>query len=145
MTAGWTVRGRRLAGVLVLLAAAGLAIAIYLLVTKLAGGLPICGPLGGCETVATSRYSEVLGIPVAAFGTVYSAILLGLTLAWWRLGDRRALYGAYAFGLMGILAVVYLTYLELFVIHAICVWCVTYGATIVVGWLLAAWELRRAP
>ena len=58
--------------------------------------------------------------------------------AWWRRSDRRALYVAYGLGLAGILAVAYLTYLELFVIEAICVWCVTYAVTIVAGWLTAA-------
>ncbi len=52
--------------------------------------------------------------------------------------DRRALYVAYGLGLAGIIAVVYLTYLELVVIEAICVWCVTYALTIVAGWILAA-------
>ena len=45
--------------------------------------------------------------------------------------------------LVGIIAVAYLTYLELFVIEAICVWCVTYAVTIVAGWVvvtMAAWR-----
>jgi uncharacterized membrane protein len=39
--------------------------------------------------------------------------------------------------------VAYLTYLELFVIHAVCVWCAAYGLTVVVGWLAVALALRR--
>jgi len=97
----------------------GLAIAAYLALTRLSGGLPVCGPLHGCETVALSSYSEIFGIPVAFFGVVFSVALVGLAVAWWRTSDRRALLGLYGLGLLGVLFVAYLTYLELFVIGAI--------------------------
>jgi uncharacterized membrane protein len=125
------------------IALAGLAIAGYLSVVKLAGQLPVCGPLRGCETVALSEYSDIGGIPVALFGVVFSVITLALQVIWWRTGERRAIFAAYGLGLFGILFVLYLTYLELFVIHAICVWCVAYALTIVAGWLVAAAALRR--
>ena len=128
-----------------ILAILGLLIAGYLTWTRLTGGLPVCGPLHGCETVALSPYSELAGIPVAILGVGYSLVLVGLALAWWRRADRRALVGLYALGLLGLLFVAYLTYLELFVIGAICVWCATYAVTIVVGWLLATVTLRRIP
>ena len=127
------------------LALIGLLIAAYLAWTKLSGGLPVCGPLHGCETVALSSYSELFGIPVALFGLAFSAVLFGLAVTWWRRADRRALVGLYGLGLLGVLFVAYLTYLELFVIGAICVWCATYAVTIVVGWLLATVTLRRIP
>lgn len=124
------------------LALAGLLIAVYLTGTRLTGGLPVCGPLHGCETVALSPYSELFGIPVALFGVGYSTVLLGLAVAWWRRLDRRALLGLYGLGLLGVLFVAYLTYLELFVIGAICAWCATYAGTVVVGWLVATLALR---
>ena len=77
-------------------------------------------------------------IPVALFGVVFSAILFAACLAWWWRADRRALYVAYGLGLAGVIAVAYLTYLELFVIDAICVYCVTYAITIVTGWAIVA-------
>jgi uncharacterized membrane protein len=120
----------------------GLAIAGYLAWTRLAGGLPVCGPLHGCETVATSPYSEILGVPVAYLGVAFSIVLTILAAAWWRGRDRRALLGLYGLGLIGVLFVAYLTYLELFVIGAVCVWCAAYGVTIVTGWLIAALGLR---
>ncbi len=135
----------RRAGLLAaVLAGAGLAISAYLTSVKLAGELPVCGPLKGCETVALSSYSEILGIPVALFGAGFSALVLILALAWWRLGDRRALLATYGLGLFGILFVAYLTYLELFVIHAVCVWCVGYAVTLVAGWIVAAWAVRAS-
>jgi uncharacterized membrane protein len=125
------------------LAAVGLGIATYLLAVRILGEAPACGPVKGCETVAASEYATVAGVPVALFGVLFSITLLAACLAWWRRGDRRALYVAYGLGLAGIVAVVYLTYLELFVIEAICVWCVSYGVTILAGWLgtaLVAWR-----
>jgi uncharacterized membrane protein len=133
---------RRWASVLVVLAVAGIAIAGYLAATKLSGEVPVCGPLRGCETVNTSEYSEVAGIPVALAGVAYSVFALVVSLVWWRGGDRRALYVLYGMGLLGLLAVAYLTYLELFVIGAVCVWCVGYAVTVVGGWLTAVFALR---
>ena len=133
-----------LSGLLPAVAAVGLAIATYLTWTKLADVLPACGPLRGCETVNTSPYSEIAGIPVAAIGMGYSAVLLIASLLWVSSSDRRALLAAYALGLAGSMFVAYLTYLELSVIRAVCVWCVAYGLTVVGGLLLAALALRRA-
>jgi uncharacterized membrane protein len=138
------VNGRRAGLVGAALAAVGLAVSIYLTSVKLAGALPVCGPLKGCEDVALSPYSEIMGIPVALFGAGFSALVLLLTLTWWRAGDRRALLASYGLGLFGILFVVYLTYLELFVIHAVCVWCVAYALTVFVGWIVAAVAVRQS-
>ena len=120
------------------IALAGLAIATYLSIVRLLGEAPACGPVKGCDTVAASEYATVAGIPVAFLGVAFSIVLVGACLAWWRRADRRALYAAYGLGLAGIIAVVYLTYLELFVIEAICVWCVSYAITIVGGWVATA-------
>jgi len=133
----------RLGLVLSVLALVGLGIASYLLAVRVLGEAPACGPIKGCETVAASEYATIAGIPVALFGVLFSILLLGACLAWWRGADRRALYAAYGLGLAGILAVLYLTYLELFVIEAICVWCVSYALTILAGWLgvaIVAWR-----
>jgi uncharacterized membrane protein len=125
------------------LAAVGLGIATYLLAVRILGEAPACGPVKGCETVAASEYATVAGVPVALFGVLFSIALLAACLGWWRREDRRALYVAYGLGLAGIIAVLYLTYLELFVIEAICVWCVSYAVTILAGWVgtaLVAWR-----
>jgi uncharacterized membrane protein len=128
------------------LALVSVAAAAYLTYTKLVGELPACGPLRGCETVSSSPYSEVLGVPVALFGLGLSSLITIASVRWWRSADRRGLYAAYGLGLLGIFAVGYLTYLELFVIHAVCVWCVGYAASVVGGWILSLLAVRsRAP
>ena len=126
------------------LAAAGLIISLYLGATELAGTTPVCLVGGGCETVAASQYSHWFGIPVAYFGVAFSSVLLALIATWWRTGDGRLLLAGYAQGLVGIVIELYLVYLELFVIGAICTWCVAYGATILLGWLALVVVQRRA-
>jgi uncharacterized membrane protein len=135
--------GGRFGAALTFLAVIGLGIATYLLTSRIIGEAPACGPIRGCETVAASEYATMFGVPVALFGVVFSAILVAVCVMWWRRADRRALYASYGLGLAGIIAVTYLSYLEVFVIEAICVWCAGYAVTIVAGWALtaaAAWQ-----
>jgi uncharacterized membrane protein len=133
---------RRSGLAMTVLAIVGLIVALYLAGTKLLGEAPVCGPLHGCEDVAASQYSEVFGIPVAMFGVGFSVVLAGLSIRWWRTADRRALLGAYGLGLLGCFVVAGLTYLELFVIHALCVYCVTYALAVVAGFIVAAATVR---
>ena len=122
----------------------GLAVASYLSIVELGGGVPVCGPLKGCETVATSPYSRIAGIPVAVFGVGLSLILLSAALGWWKTGNRRLLATHYGFSLVGVTFEAYFTYLQIFVIDAICVWCASYGISLVLRFLLAlAVWLRR--
>jgi uncharacterized membrane protein len=137
------VRGRY-GATMTVLAAAALGIALYLTWTKLNGEAPACGPLHGCETVNSSPYSEFLGIPVALYGSVGAALILVASLAWWRTADRRALYAAYGLGLIGLPVIVYLVYLELAVIHAVCVWCAGFAVALVAGWIVATVALSRS-
>jgi uncharacterized membrane protein len=122
----------------------GLAVASYLSEVALSGDLPYCGPLHGCETVAESPYSRIAGVPVAVFGVALSISLLMLAIAWIRTG-RLALLGAhYGLSLVGVVFEVYFTYLEVAVIGAVCVWCATYGLSLVARFVVALWVwLRR--
>jgi uncharacterized membrane protein len=140
------IRQRTLLGALLVgLAAVAVVTSGYLTWVKLAGIIPQCGPVKGCDTVEASPYSAVFGIPVALPGLLMSLVILAAVAAWWWSGDRRLLYVPYALGLLGLFVVVYLTYLELFVIHAICIWCVTFAGAIAGGWVVTLVALRRSP
>ena len=129
-----------------LCAVAGAVIAAYLTVIRLGGDLPACGPLRGCETVALSDQSTISGVPVAVLGLAFSVTLLLVVLrSIQRPDDRRFVLLSYGMGLFGTAFVSYLTFVEVFVIHAICVWCAAYAATVVGGLALAALRLRRLP
>ena len=100
-----------------MLAAAGLVVSAYLTWTHLSEASPVCvGGRSGCETVQASRYSEILGVPVAALGLfAYAAMLVCAALR----GEGAAVSGLFV-ALVGVLFSAYLTYLELFVLRAIC-------------------------
>jgi uncharacterized membrane protein len=99
----------------------GIGVATYIAIADSGGGAPVClAGGGGCETVANSSYSHLLGINVALFGIAGYVFLLLTSLL---RGDGARMAG-FAISLTGFGFSVYLTYLELFVIDAICQWCV---------------------
>lgn len=116
----------------------------YLTLARLIGEAPVCGPSKGCETVAASEYSVVLGIPVALLGFGLSLVITGGALLWWRRSRRPALLAAYLLLLLATLFVGYLTFLELFVIEAICLWCAGYAVLVVLAMVTAGLALRRS-
>jgi uncharacterized membrane protein len=119
------------------LAAAGLALAGYLTWVHYDEGALICTRGGGCETVQRSDYAELGGVPVAILGLVAYAAVLAL-LAW---DTPPAGVAAAAIGLGALAFSCYLIVLQLFVIDAICVWCMVNDAAIVP--LLAATLVLR--
>ena len=103
------------------LAVAGTGVATYIAVVESGGGSPVCLAGGhGCATVAQSHYSHIAGINVAVFGIVGYALLIGAAALRGDLGR----FAGFLVALVGFGFSVYLTYLELFVIDAICQWCV---------------------
>ena len=132
--------------ILAVLDVIGFAIAAYLSVVELSGGVPVCGPIKGCEEVARSEYSRIWGIPVAVFGVGLSALLLILALAWWRTDLYALLLAHYGLSLAGVLFEVYFLYVQAFVIGAVCIWCASYGLSLVARFViaLAVW-IRGSP
>jgi uncharacterized membrane protein len=124
----------------------GLFVSAYLYLYKIGRiGTLACGS-GACEAVQTSVWSRFMGVEVSLIGLVGYAVLLVAALVALRPDqvERRqpALVLAGLAGL-GVLFTAYLTYLELFVIHAICRWCVGSAVIIVTVLVLVLLELRR--
>jgi uncharacterized membrane protein len=130
------------------LSAAGLGIATYLVVVHAAGQPIACNGVGSCDYVNSSEYSNVAGVPVALLGALAYAAILALVAAAWRRADAALLTWAWGLALASFAFSAWLTYVELFVIDAICVYCVA-SATCVTGLLavLSAtlYALRRGP
>jgi uncharacterized membrane protein len=116
----------------------GLFVSAYLYLYKIGRiGTLACGS-GDCETVQTSPWSRFLGVEVSLIGLVGYAVLFVLALLALQAapGSRRwpeRLLTILAAG--GVVFTAYLTYLELFVIHAICRWCV--GSAVIIVSVLA--------
>jgi len=124
----------------------GLFVSAYLYLYKIGrSGTLACGT-GGCETVQTSEWSRFLGVEVALIGVLgYAALLLvallALRPAYTERREPALALAALAAG--GVLFTIYLTSLELFVIHAICRWFVGSAAIIVTILILSLLELKR--
>ncbi len=101
-------------------AAFGVGVAAYIAIADSGGGAPVCiAASSDCRTVADSAYSHLLGANIAVFGIVGYALLLAAAL----LRGDTARMGGFGLSLVGFGYSVYLTYLELFKIEAICEWC----------------------
>ena len=119
-----TDRSLRLAAAIVALA--GVLVAGYLTWVHYDDSALVCVMGGGCETVQKSEYAEIVGVPVAALGLVGYTIVLAL-VAWDAPAARLA---AATVALVGLLFSMYLLVLQLFVIDAVCVWCMANDVVI---------------
>jgi uncharacterized membrane protein len=131
--------------ILAVLDIVGLLVAGYLSVVEINGGVPSCGLIKGCEEVALSEYARIGGIPVAVFGVVLSIALLGLALAWWKTDVYGLLLAHYGLSLVGVLFDGWFLYLQMFVIQAVCIWCVTYEVSLLLRFLIALVVYIRQP
>jgi uncharacterized membrane protein len=122
-------------------AIAGLAISTYLTIVHFAGADPVCAIAHGCATVQKSRFAELAGVPVALFGALgYVAILVSLAR------DDEAARTATAFlALAGLGFSAWLTYVEVFELEAICIWCVGSAICMVLLAALATARMLRSP
>ncbi len=130
----------------ILLAILGAVDSAYLLWLKLSGQVAACQGIGDCEAVNSSRYAEMGGIPIALFGLLaYLLILLlfsmELKFPEWQDGLLLATFGI---ALAGTLYSFYLTYLEIFVLKAICPFCVVSAVIIIVILMISILRLYVA-
>ena len=76
-------------------------------------------------------------------GAAASTVTLAGAMLWWLRADRRALLASYVVGLLSLPFLAWLTYLEFFVIEAICIWCISYAVAVTAGWIVATYVLWR--
>lgn len=136
---------RRMATALVALV--GLFVALYLWMYK-AGfiGALACGA-GQCETVQLSRWATLMSLPIAGWGVGFYAVVF--LVAFMLVHDRWAESRNLSLTLLvltgwGVIFSAWLTYLELFVIHAICRWCVVSAVIAFALFALALIDWRRS-
>jgi uncharacterized membrane protein len=122
------------------LALIGLGVASYLTYIHYAGINPVCTAGNSCLKVQTSVYSLFLGIPVALMGLIgYVAILASLLAP----ENETTRFATVVFTVLGFGFSAYLTYRELFSIHAICEWCASSAVILTVLTCLAIWRFLR--
>lgn len=119
-------------------AALGIGVATYITIAESGGGAAACVAGGhGCATVAESEYSELAGINVSIFGIVGYVLILATAFF---VGDAVRL-GGFALALGGFGFSIYLTYLEIWEIEAICQWCVASAVLMTILFVLTALRL----
>lgn len=125
------------------LALAGVFVALYLTLYKLGAIGELSCRVGSCETVNSSPWAVLLGAPVAAWGVGFYVTTFVLAMA--GLQDRFAESRRLSLAMVlltgfGVAFSAWLTYLELFVIEAICQWCVVSAVIVTVMFLLSVWD-----
>lgn len=131
--------------IVAMLALAGIFVALYLLLYKLGMIGQLNCSIGSCETVNTSKWAKFLGLPVAAWGVAFyvSMFALAIVSTGERYDDSIGMSRLLAFVAgTGVLFSAWLTYLELFRIHAICQWCVISAIIVTVIFLVTLVDLR---
>ena len=128
------------------LAMIGTFIALYLTLYKLGMIGTLTCSIGSCETVNTSRWARFLGMPVAGWGVFFYLDVLIISI----IGIQPVVSHSPVISWLlvvwtgiGVLFSAWLTYLELFRIHAICIWCVTSAVIVVVIFAISLADLRE--
>lgn len=129
------------------LALLGLAVSIYMTIFKLTDNDKMCIGNGGCSKVNSSVYSEVDGIPVALFGVGGYAVIVALLF----MEDRNQFLEhngtmlLFGITLIGFLFTLYLVYVEIALIHALCPFCLTSQISMTIIFILSIIRLARQP
>jgi uncharacterized membrane protein len=107
---------------------------------------PASGPLSGCHAVAESIYSRpFFNIPVAVYGVALSITLFTLAIAWWRTGNYKLLLAHYGLSLVGVMFEGWFQFAQVFLIKNVCIWCESYGISLVLRFVVALWVYLRTP
>ena len=128
------------------LALAGIFVALYLLLYKLGLIGALSCAVGSCETVNSSKWATFLGLPVAGWGVAFYVGLFVLAMV----STSEAYAGSRAIALVlpavsgtGVLFSLWLTYLELFVINAVCQWCVVSAVIVSIIFVVCVVDYRE--
>jgi uncharacterized membrane protein len=127
------------------LACLGALDATYLLVYKLTNNNAMCLGNGGCHDVNFSPYAEISGIPVSVFGIIAFLAIAGILMLEprFKIMKENGSLAIFGISLAGMAFTAYLTWLEIYVIHAICPFCVASAVIIALIFVLATIRLIR--
>ncbi|MCK4899649.1 MAG: vitamin K epoxide reductase family protein, partial [Anaerolineales bacterium] len=131
-----------------LLALAGIGVSGYLTYVETQAVEAICGPVGDCNAVQNSSYARLFGVlPIGILGLIGFAMILIAWLVQWLRDDKLGSYASLAMlgmALFGTIFSIYLTYLEIWVIEAVCIWCLSSAVLITALLLLSVRPASRA-
>ena len=126
----------------------GLGVAGYLAYVEINHVSAVCGPVGDCNAVQSSPYAQIFGIPIALLGIINYLAVLVLWAVYRFTGQpltNLSLLALLALTFLGTLFSVYLTLLEIFVINAVCIWCISSAIITTLLMLFVTLLLRAMP
>jgi len=132
----WLIR------LLTILAGAGLLVSVYLTVITYDPSSVACSIGGGCETILSSPYAKIFGIPVSAYGILWYIFQLAVIYLVLIKKDQHPVVLKWWIGL-GLAISLYLLYLEAIVIHAYCTWCLVSLAIVIITTVLVFWRQTK--
>lgn len=106
-----------------LLSFLGLIDASYLAAKYYSGTIPPCSLVKGCEAVTTSQYATIGGVSVALWGTIYYLVVLIVSIIIINTGNNSLKKFLARFSIIGLLASIWFISLQLFIIKALCLYC----------------------
>ena len=129
--------------ILIVLALIGFFDSAYLSAEHYLGGTPPCFLGSGCEEVTTSRYSIMFGIPVALFGVFYYFILFFLGVYGLEHAKKRNWKLIFLVSSLGLIFSMYFVSLQLFVIKAICLYCMISAVTTTIIFIISLFIRKK--
>ena len=130
--------------IMIALALVGLADAFYLAHASYTGSSISCAIFEGCDIVARSPYSHAFGVPLSFFGVMFYLCVIGFSvLLAYDPRSRGMRLGAVLLTLVGLADSIYFEYLQVFVIHAICMYCLISAITTLLLFAVAVWHFKK--
>jgi len=117
--------------------------ATYLAIEHYRGVIPPCSIVEGCDTVLASDYAKVFGVPVALFGALYYLFVFLSALFYLDRGSLMALRMASWGTIAGFLSSLWFLYVQFFILHAVCLYCIFSAGTSITLFTLGMWFLKK--
>ena len=121
----------------------GMADTIYVTINHYKGVIPPCTLLNGCETVLTSKYSEIFGVPIALIGALFYSTVFLSALAYLKTKNNKIIILFLVLTALAFLMSVFFIYLQFFVIKAVCEYCLTSAAASIILFATSVFMARR--
>lgn len=133
----------KIAILLFVIALLGFADASYLTIEHYSGVIPPCSVTGGCETVLTSAYSTVFGVPVALGGAIFYLFILVSIFIYFESKNTKLLKWSLLLTILGFIASLWFVYVQAFILHSYCVYCLGSFSTSTILFVIATYIFKK--
>lgn len=121
----------------------GIADAVYIAINYYNGVVPPCSLLNGCKTILTSEYSEIFGVPIALIGALFYLTVFLSALTYLKTKNNKIIISILILTASAFLISLFLIYLQLFEIKAICEYCLISAAASTILFITSIFMARR--